>query len=175
MSKLNSRYWLQTEPFFNNDNSNIPPKSSYNDSKSQTQLSRFQLFPECKRFCNKPTLLYTTQYPKLFITSKEGFDMHTGKRHSVELPEDELYDKITTQLISGKLIHNQKELLFPARNSSNNFFTIEYKAHINPKIDCSISQVFQTRSVAELNTLQIVCDFEKTQLLTILAMFGKNP
>ena len=30
-------------------------------------------------------------------------------------------------------------------------------------------------SVAELNTLHSICEVERTQLLTILAMFVKNP
>ena len=51
----------------------------YHDTKSQTRLSRFEIFPESKMFCNKPTPLHLTQYPDLFITYKEGFNMQTGK------------------------------------------------------------------------------------------------
>ena len=63
-------------------------------------------------FCNKPTPLYATQYPDLFITYKEGFDMHTGKRNPLQLPQNEQYNQLTTQLISGKLIHTQDKFLF---------------------------------------------------------------
>ena len=101
--------------------------------------------------------------------------MHTGKRNPLQLPEDEQYDKLSTQLVSGKLVHNQKRLLFPALNSSNDFDTIDYEAHINTKTDYSINHVFKTMSVAELNTLHTFCEVETTQLLTILAMFPKNP
>ena len=61
--------------------------------------------------------------------------MHTGKRNPLQLPEDEQYTKLSTQLISGKLVHTRNELLFPALNSSNNFATIDYGAHLNTKID----------------------------------------
>ena len=133
------------------------------------------VFPENKMFCNKLTPLYTTQYPDLFITYKEGFNMHTGKRNPLHLLQIEQYNQLTTPLISGKLIHTQDKLLFPALSSSNNFATINYEAHINTKIDYSINHIFESMSVAELNTLHTICEVERTQLLTILAMSVKNP
>ena len=68
MSKLNNRYWLETEHFFSNHTSTTPPDTPYHDTKSQTRLCRFETVPRKKMFCNKPTPLYTTQYPDLFIT-----------------------------------------------------------------------------------------------------------
>ena len=56
-------------------------------------------------FCTEPTLFCFTQYPDRFITFKDGFKMHTGKRNQLELPENEQYTKLSTQLISGKLAH----------------------------------------------------------------------
>ena len=126
-------------------------------------------------FCNKPTPLHLTQYPDLFITYTEGFNMQTGKPNPLQLPQDEQYNQQTTQLISGKLIHTKDKLLFPALNSSNNLATIDYEAHINTKLDYSINHVFKSMSVAELNTLHTICEVERTQLLTILAMSVKNP
>ena len=157
MSKLNNRYWLETEHFFNNHSSTTSTDTPYHDTKSQTRLSRFEIFPENKMFCNKPTPLHLTQYPDLFITYKEGFNMQTGKHNPLQLPQNEQYNQLTTQLISGKLIHTQNKFLFPALNSSNNFATIDYEAHINTKIDYSINHVFKSMSVAELNTLHTIC------------------
>ena len=95
--------------FFSTNNSNIPSDTPYHDTNpSQTRLSGFEMFSENEMFCNKPTPLNTTQYPDLFITYKEGFNMHTGKRNPLKLPKDEQNNKLTTQLISGKLIHTQK-------------------------------------------------------------------
>ena len=101
--------------------------------------------------------------------------MQTGKFNPLQLPQDEQYNKLTTQLISGKLVHTQDKLLFPALNSSNNFATIDSEALINTKLDYSINHVFKSMSVAELNTLHTICEVERTQLLTILAMSVKNP
>ena len=66
------------------------------------------------------------------------------------------------------MIHTQDKFLFPALNSSSNFATIDYEAHINTKIDYSIHHIFTTMSVVELNTLQTICEVERTQLLTLL-------
>ena len=38
-----------------------------------------------------------------------------------------------------------------------------------------MNHVFKSMSVAELNTLHTICEVERTQLLTILAMSVKNP
>ena len=42
-----------------------------NGPKSQTRLLRFEVFPENKMFCNKPTPSYTTQYTDLFLHLKK--------------------------------------------------------------------------------------------------------
>ena len=84
---------------------------------------------------------------------------------------------IIDQKISGKIqfdTSNQK-YIFPALSVSNNFATVDYDAHINTKIDCTINHVFKSMKVQELNTLYSVCELERTQLLTILAMSVKNP
>ena len=55
-------------------------------------LSRFEIFPERKLFCNKTTPLYTTQDADLFFTFKEKFNIHTCKRNPLQIPENEQYD-----------------------------------------------------------------------------------
>ena len=84
---------------------------------------------------------------------------------------------IIDQKISGKIqfdTSNQK-YIFPALNVSNNFATLDYDAHIRTKIDSTINHVFKSMTVHELNTLHTVCELERTQLVTILAMSVKNP
>ena len=75
--------------------------------------------------------------------------MHTCIRNPLQLPEDEQYNQLTTQLTSGRLLHTQDKFLFPALNSLNHFATIEIEAHINTKIDYSLIHVFKTMPVAE--------------------------
>ena len=84
---------------------------------------------------------------------------------------------IIDQNISGKIQFdncNQK-YMFLALNVLNYFANIDYDAHINTKSDFTINHVFKSMAVEELNTLHTVCELERTQLLTILALSVKNP
>ena len=94
--------------------------------------------------------------------------MHTGQPNPTSIIND---------YISGKIILNNSnnKYIFPALNVSNNFATIDYDAHINTKIDYTINHVFRSTTVQELNTLHTVCELERNQLLTILAMSVQNP
>ena len=84
---------------------------------------------------------------------------------------------IIDQKISGKIQFDtsNKKYIFPALNISNSFATLDYDAHFNTKIVFTINHVFKSITVQELNTLHTVCELERTQLLTFLAMSVKNP
>ena len=118
-------------------------------------LSRFEFFPEGNIICKKPTIIYTTQCLDLFITTKKSLNMHTGKRNPLQLPEDEQYDSLSTQLISDKSIHAQKKLLFSDLNSFNKFATIGYEAHINTEIHYSIHHVVLKQCHSQILTRSI--------------------
>ena len=101
--------------------------------------------------------------------------MHTAKRNPLQLLEDEQIARPSTQLFYGILIHTENKLLFPALNFPNSFATIDYEVHNNTKKDFSFNHVFKTMSFAGLNTLHTICEVGKIQVLTNLAMSGKNP
>ena len=90
--------------------------------------------------------------------------MHTGQPNP---------SSIINKYFSGKIVLNNfsNKYVFPALNVSN----IDYDAHINTKIDYTIIHVFRSMTVQELNTLHNVCELERNQLLTILAMSVQNP
>ena len=94
--------------------------------------------------------------------------MHTGQPNP---------HSIIDEYISGKIVldTSNNKFVFPALNVSNNFATIDYDAHINTKIDYTINHVFRSMTVQELNTLHTICELERNQLLTILAMSVQNP
>ena len=180
MTKIDDRYWIETDSFVH---SATPKKSSFDGIKGTSypyiraahtetphnpSLSRFEVFPNAHTFCGKPEPLYSTQYSDLFVTYTEGFNMHTGQPNPTS---------IINEYISGKIILNNSnnKYIFPALNVSNNFATIDYDAHINTKIDYTINHVFRSMTVEELNTLHTVCELERNQLLTILAMSVQNP
>ena len=180
MTRIKDRYWIETNTFI--ETSNITQKlqtegiqgTKYPNIKtpqskvSNPSLSRFEIYPIAQTFCGKPEPLFSTQYDDIFVTYLDGFDMNTGlpKPHS-----------IIDQTISGNIKYDDsnKRYIFPALNISNNFATLDYDAHINTKIDFTINHVFKSMTVQELNTLHTICELERTQLLTILAMSVKNP
>ena len=181
MTKIEDRYWIETDSFVH---SSTPKKSTTNDGIKGTSypyihaphaqhphnpsLSRFEVFPSAQTFCGKPDPLYATQYSDLFVTYTEGINMHTGQPD----PSSKIHEHIT-----AKLKHNNSnnKYIFPVLNVSNNLATIDYDAHVNTKIDYTINHVVHSMTVQELNTLHTICELERNQLLTILAMSVQNP
>ena len=94
--------------------------------------------------------------------------MHTGQPNSHSMIDEYISGKVVLDTSNNKFV-------FPALNVSNNFATIDNDAHINTKIDYTINHVFRSMTVQELNTLQTICEVERNQLLTILAMSVQNP
>ena len=94
--------------------------------------------------------------------------MHTGQPNPHSMIDEYISGKIVSDTSNTKVI-------FPALNVSNNFATIDYDAHINTKINYTINHVFRSMTVQELNTLHTICELERNQLLTILAMSVQNP
>ena len=94
--------------------------------------------------------------------------MHTGQQSP---------QSMINEYLSGKIVfdNSNNKCIFPALNVSNNFATIDYDDHINTKIDNTTNHVFRSMTIQELNTLHTVCDLERNQLLTILAMSVQNP
>ena len=176
MTKIEDRYWIETDSFVHSPH---PVKSQtasgikgtehpyvhapHTQHPNNPSLSRFEVFPTAQTFCGKPDPLYSTQYSDLFVTYTDGFNMHTGQPNP---------HSIIDEYISGKLVldTSNNKFVFPALNVSNNFATIDYDAHINIKIDYTINHVFRSMTVQELNTLHTICELERNQLLTILAM-----
>ena len=92
MTKIDDRYWIETDSFIH---SSLPNKSDtsygikgisfpfihapHTQNTHNPSLSRFELFPHTQTFCGKPESLYSTQNSDVFVTYQEGFNMHTGQ------------------------------------------------------------------------------------------------
>ena len=180
MTRVKDRYWIETDNFIDSSNvtqnhqcegiqgTKYPNVKTPHSTINNPSLSRFEIYPIAQTFCGKPKPLYSTQHEDIFVTYSDGFDMNKGqpRPHS-----------IIDQNISGRIqfdTSNQK-YIFPPLNVSNNFATLDYDAQINTKIVFTINHVFKSMTVQELYTLHTVCEIERTQLLTILAMSVKNP
>ena len=174
MTKIEDRYWIETDSFVHSQHSIKPEPTSgikgtahlyvhapHTQHPNNPSLSRFEVYPTAQTFCGKPDPLYSTQYSDLFVTYTDGFNMHTGQPN----PHIMIDEYISSKII---LDNSNNKFVFPAINVSNNFATIDYDAHINTKIDYTINHVFRYMTVQELNTLHTICELERYQLLTIL-------
>ena len=179
MTRIKDRYWIETDNFIDSSNvakhlqtegikgTKYPNVKTPQSTVDNPSLSRFEIYPIAQTFCGKPEPVFSTQYEEILVTHLDNFDMNTGQ------PKPHL---IKDQNISGKIQfdNSNKKYIISALNISNNFATIDYDAQINTKIDFTINHVFISMTVQELNTLHTVCELERTQLLTILAMSVKN-
>ena len=180
MTRIKDRYWTETDNFIQSSNitqnlqneekrgTKHPNNKTPQSTVDNPSLSRFEVYPIAHTFCGKTEPLFSTQYDDIFVTYLDGFEMNNGQPRR---------QSIIDQNISGRIqfdTSNQK-YIFPALNVSNNFATLDYDAHINTKIDFTKNHEFKSMTVQELHTLHTVCELERTQLLTILAMSVKNP
>ena len=181
MTKIQDRYWIETDSFVHSPHS-IEPKTTsgfkgtvhphvhapHTQNSNNPSFSRFQVFSNAQRPSGKPDVLYSTQYSDLFVTYTDGFNMHTGQPNP---------QSMINECISGKILldKSNNKSIFPALNVSNNFATIDYDAHINTTIDYTINHVFRSLIVQELNTFHTVCELERNQLHTTLEMPVQNP
>ena len=181
MTKIEDRYWIETDSFVHSPHS-IKPKTTsgikgtehpyvyapHTQHPDNPSLSRFEVYTTAQTFCGKPDPLYSTQSSDLFVTYTDGFNMHTGQPNPHSMIDEYIFDKIVSDTSNNQFV-------FLALNVSNNFATIDDDAHINTKIDYTINHVFRSMTVQEPNTLQTICELGKNQLLTILAMSEQNP
>ena len=181
MTKIQDRFWIETGSFVHSSHSTKPEATSgikgtahpyvhvpHTQNPNNPSLSRFEVFPNAQTFCGNPDPLYSTQHSDLFVTYTDGFNMHTGQPSPQSIVNEYISDKIV-------LNNSNNRFIFPAFNVSNNFATIDYDAHINTKIDYTKNLVFRSITVQELKILHTVCELERNQLLTILAMSVQNP
>ena len=89
--------------------------------------------------------------------------MHTGQRN----PQSKINEYISGEIVLDNFYN---KFIFPALIVSNNFATIEYDAQRITEFDYTINHVFRSTTVQELNTRHTVCELERNQNFTLLAM-----
>ena len=181
MTKIEDRYWIETEYFLHSSHLTKPDPISgikgtsypsvhapHTQNPQNPSLSRFEVFSNAQTVCGKPQSLCSTQNSDLFVTNTDGFNMHTRQTN----PQSIIDKNITVKIV---IITSKNKFLFLALNVSNNFATIDYDAHTNTNIDYAIRRVFRSMTVQVLSILHSDCELERNQPLTILAMSVQNP
>ena len=75
--------------------------------------------------------------------------------------------------IGGKLKPQHKDstrLQELSLMNNTHFGAIHYDIHLDKKLDCTISKIFQEMSLTELETLHQLCELEPTHILQSLAL-----
>ena len=153
MTKIEERYWIETDSFVHSPQSMKPKTTSgikgtahpyvhapHTQHPNNPSFSRFEVYPTAQTFCGKPDPLYSTQCSHLFVTYTDGFNMDTGQPNPHSMIDEYMSGKIVLDNLDNKFV-------FPALKVSNNFATIDYDAHINTKIDYTINHVFRSMTV----------------------------
>ena len=164
MTKIEDRYWIETDYSVHSPHSMKPETTSgikgkahpyvhapHTQHPSNPSLSRFEVYPTAQTFCGKPDQLYSTQSIYLFVTYTDGFNMHPGQPNPHSMIDEYISGKIVIDNLNNKFV-------FPELNVSNNFATDDYDAHINTKIVYTNNHVFRSMTVQELNTLRTICE-----------------
>ena len=97
--------------------------------------SRVEIFSNRQTFCEKPTPMYTNQYPDLYNNYQEEFNMQTGNKNPIVMPEQDeqiSQDTMTSPLVFNTLLNRYS---FPPLNNTNSFGAVDYDVHVNTKID----------------------------------------
>ena len=106
MTKIEDRYWIETDSFVHSPHSIKPettsgikstahPYAPHTQHPNNPSLSRFEVYPTAQTFCAKPDPLCSTQYSDLFVTYTDGFNMHTGQPNP---------HSMIIEYISGKIV-----------------------------------------------------------------------
>ena len=90
MTKIEDRYWIETDSFVPSSYSTKPEATSSfigtahaflhapnTQNPKNPSLSRFEIIPNAQNFCGKPYTLHSTPYSDLFVTYRDSFNMHT--------------------------------------------------------------------------------------------------
>ena len=142
----------------------------------ETNLTRFQIYPETELACKYTEPLYKAQYSEVLVEYEEGFDMNTGKliihpmATSHSTTDENSYVPVkflkNTGNIGGKLKPQDKDstrLQELSLMKHTHFGAIHYDIHLDMKLDYTISRIFQELSLTELETLHQLCELERTQ------------
>ena len=175
MSKLDVRYWLETDDFSNTTGlrywrltAYCFPLYQFASGYYYSNSIKNRDFPT-KKFCEIPTQMHTEQYLELITTYLEGFNMSTANKNPIVVAEDLSFSQ---QPRSSLLVFDsvKSKWNFHPPNDSNSFGTVDYDAQVFANIDFSMNHVLKSMSTHELDTLDHICEIERTQLQTILAM-----
>ena len=117
--------------------------------------------------------MHTAHYFDLSVIYRGGFKKNIGNNNPIDVAEEPSFTQIsTTSPLLFDSVNNTN--YFPSFIDSLCFSTVDYNAHTNTETYRSINHVFSCLTIQGMNTIQHICELERTQLLTLLAMSAQN-
>ena len=183
MIKFHEKYFIQSIPYEQVHPSRKQSTDFRNLHNIENKLTRFQIYQETEIACKYRNPLHKTQYSEILVEYEKGFDMTTGKikidpyTTGHPLHEGTSYIPVNFQKSNGQpggklKPHDTRSTRLQELSLMNNtyFGNIHYDIHLDMKLDYTISRIFQEMSLSELETLQQLCELERTQILQSLAL-----
>ena len=150
----------------------------------ENKLTRFQIYSKMELACIYTKPLYKTQYSETVVEYEQSFDMNTGKIviHPIAYTSHSNSDENSyipvkflkkTGNIGGKIKPQDKDstcLQDLSLMNNTHYGAIYYDIHLDMKLDCTITRIFQEMPLTGLETLHQLCEHERTQILQSLAL-----
>ena len=146
---------------------------------------RFEIYREKERMCHFKFELHRTNYDVIYIRIiSGGYNLHTGKKNVEYNPSGYKYDRTydpekDTMSVTSQDPTNKNTVILQQISKTQDFNitedTINYNAHIGSALDYLFHEQTQMLRTSEMEILQKICEIERTQLLTILAIAINNP
>ena len=130
---------------------------SKESAKEQSFL--FQVYNKPQSLCNSNNIVYPSPYDTIYVEFTGGFNMNTGEALE-PLPN---INRIT------RLPNNSLSSLNISRTE------IDYEAHLNTKFDYYQYTNFRRLQLSEINTIQQICELERSLKNTQLAYSRLSP
>ena len=181
--KFHEKCFIESIPYEQVNPSRKQSIDVKNIHDTENKLKRFQVYQETEIACKYSNPLYKTQYSEILVEFEKGFDMTTGKikfdPNATSHPINEGTSYVPVNFYESKGQPGGKLKPYDSKSTrlqelslmnSTHFGNIHYDIHLDRKLDCTISRIFQEMSLSELETLHQLCEIERTQILQLLAL-----
>ena len=130
---------------------------SKESEKEQSFL--FQVYNKPQSLCNNNNIVYPSPYDTLYVEFTGGFNMNTGEALE-PLPNTNRITKLSNSSTSSLNISRTE---------------IDYEAHVYSKFNYYQYTSFRRLQLSKINTIQQICELERSLKKYITCIFASQP
>ena len=149
--------------------------------KDSTSKFVFEVKNRPQKHCEKPTLIYPTNYDSPYMARlSESFDMETGRnlgREKNGATKVLQYFGLREKNIGQHFAHNTQldGTHFHQAENPDSYLNMDYEMHLGTKIEYLFFQISRIFQATEIQLLQKQCEQERTQILIYLMLALEIP